>query len=272
MIACDSHVHLFGPLSRYPAVPDSPYVVPDATPDELLALMDASGITHAVVVHAATSGRDNRRTLDALREHPTRLRGVLTPPLDTPDDATLRQWHALGVRGIRFSYTHTAQRDMAVDPRLAARIAALGWHAQVHVEGEKLAELESELAGLPCRVVIDHMARVPAARAADSPAFAALRRLLDRGNTWVKLSAPMRMSAEASPPYADVAPMARALVRQAPERVLWGTDWPHVNLRTPAPPYAALVAMIDDWVTDPGQRRQLLADNPAQVYSIDETA
>jgi predicted TIM-barrel fold metal-dependent hydrolase len=270
MIVCDSHVHVFGPLSRYPAETGSPYPVPDATPGQLLERMDGSGVTHAVVVHAATSGRDNRRTLDLLQEYPDRFRGVIVPPPEAPDDATLLHWHRLGVRGVRFSYTRTAQPGMALDPTLAARIAELGWHAQVHLESEHLAGLAGTLAALPCRVVIDHMGRIPARHGLRDEAFAVLQGLVDGGNAWVKLSAPMRMSSESAPPYADVAVMARALVRQAPQRMLWGSDWPHVNLQSPAPPYAALRRMLDDWAPDAGHRRLILADNPALLYSLSE--
>ena len=270
MIVCDSHVHVFGPLSRYPAETGSPYPVPDATPGQLLERMDESGVTHAVVVHAATSGRDNRRTLDLLREYPDRFRGVVVPPLQPPDDATLLQWHRLGVRGVRFSYTRTAQPGMALDRTLAARIAELGWHAQVHLEGDHLTGVAATLATLPCRVVIDHMARIPARHGLRDEAFPVLQGLVDGGNVWVKLSAPMRLSEERTPPYADVSSMVRALVRQAPQRMLWGSDWPHVNLESPPPPYAVLRHLLDDWVPDARDRRLILSDNPASLYSLEE--
>lgn len=266
--ACDAHVHVFGPLARYPAAADSPYVVPDATPEQLFAEQAVVGVTRTVVVHAATSGRDNRRTLDALRQYPDRLRGVLTPPLAPPDDATLREWDRAGVRGIRFSYTGSAQAGMRVDPALVARIAVLGWHAQVHVEDEQIIALEGALAALPGTVVIDHMARIPAHEGVGCKAFASLLRLLDSGRVWVKLSAPMRMSRASRPPYADVAPMARALVAHAPERLVWGSDWPHVNYRGEMPAYGALLALLDDWAPDVRARRRILVDNPGALYGF----
>ncbi|MGE0313063.1 MAG: amidohydrolase [Lautropia sp.] len=265
--ACDAHVHLFGPLSRYPAATDSPYAVPDATPAQLLETQRAAGIARAVVVHAVTSGRDNLRTLDALRDEPERLRGVLTPPLSSPDDATLLHWHRLGVRGIRFSYTATAQAGMRVDPVLAARVSEHGWHAQVHVHDEQIVELAACLSALPGRIVIDHMARIPAHAGVGGPAFASLLRLLDSGRVWVKLSAPMRLSAERYP-YADVAPMARALVAHAPERVVWGSDWPNVNFDGALPSYAALVALLDSWVPDARLRHRILVENACALYDF----
>lgn len=268
MPACDAHVHLSGPLARYPVRGPTPYAVPDATAEQLLAVMAAHGIGQAVLVQAAVSGRDNRLTLDTLRAHPDRFRGVLVPPLEAPDDATLQAWHALGVRGMRFSLTHTAQPGMGLDSRLAARMAELGWHAQVHVEGDQVARHEAALAALPGCVVIDHMARIPAGEGTAGPGFAALQRLVDSGRVWVKLSAPMRLSACKAPPYADVAPIARALVRQAPERLVWGSDWPHVNLADPAPAYGDLLRELDSWTTAADARRRILVDNPARLYDL----
>lgn len=265
--ACDTHIHLFGPLETYPPAADAPYRVPDATPAQLRELQGTAGVERAVVVHAVASGRDNRRTLDALRDEPGRLRGVLTPPLAAPDEATLDEWHRLGVRGIRYSYTATAQSDMGLNPAFIARIAELGWHAQVHVHGEQIVDLAAELATLPGRIVIDHMARIPASAGIGSRAFASLLRLLDSGRVWVKLSAPMRMSGEAFP-WADVAPMARALVAQASERMVWGSDWPHVNFDGEIPPYADLLHLLEAWVPDPACRRRILVDNACELYDF----
>jgi len=266
--ACDAHVHLFGPLTQYPIRGPAPYAVPDATPSQLIAQMDAAGVAHAVVVHAAVSGRDNRRTLDALRAHPDRFRGVLTPPLTLPDDDQLSDWHGLGVRGIRFSYTRTAQPGMAIDSALVGLLAERGWHAQVHLEPEHLLELEGMLSSLPCPVVIDHMARIPGSAGPNNPALLALRRLLDRGHVWVKLSAPMRLSDHQQPPYADVIPIARILVEQAPNRLVWGSDWPNVNLPTPAPAYPVLLDLLSQWALDANQRKQILVDNPRALYDL----
>ena len=266
--ACDTHVHFYGPLSRYPVAPQAAYDVPDATPEEFISLQRAAGVSRAVVVHAVASGRDNRRTLDVLCEHPDRFRGVLTPPLALPTDQQLASWDRIGVRGIRFSYTGSAQPDMKIDLALVRRIATLGWHAQVHVEHDQILELEGLLSDLPGSVVIDHMARIPATGAVSSKAFAALLRLLDRGNVWVKLSAPMRLSAEPGPPYRDVGEMARALVDHAPERLVWGSDWPHVNFPGPIPSYDQLLQLIEDWVPDFELRKRILVDNACELYGF----
>ena len=266
--ACDAHVHLYGPLAQYPVHGMAPYQVPDATPEQLIAQMDAAGVAHAVVVHPAVSGRDNRRTLDALRAYPDRFRGILTPPLVPPDDHQLADWQKLGVRGIRFSYTRTAQAGMAIDAAMTGRLADLGWHAQVHLEPEHLLELEDMLASLPCTVVIDHMARIQAAAGPSSPAMSALCRLLDRGHVWVKLSAPMRLSSQHQAPYEDVVPMARLLVERAPHRLVWGSDWPNVNLPSAAPDYPVLLDLLGRWVPDALRHRQILVDNPRTLFDL----
>lgn len=269
---CDAHVHLYGPLSRYPVSGKPPYPVPDLGIPELLQRMDAAGVERAVIVHPAVSGRDNRRTLDALAEQPERFRGVLVPPLVPPDDATLASWHALGVRGLRFSYTHTAQSGMALDKTLVARIAELGWHAQVHLEAEGLLALENQLALLGAPVVIDHMARIPAIQGTAHPAFDSLLRLLDRGHVWVKLSAPMRMSESSTPPYGDVGAVAQALLAHAPERVVWGSDWPHVNLTHPAPSYDVLLELARHWADTAEARHRLLIGNACSLYGFPDPA
>lgn len=265
---CDAHVHLYGPLAQYPVHGVAPYKVPDSTPEQLIAQMDAAGVAHAVVVHPAVSGRDNIRTLDAMRAYPNRFRGVLTPPLAPLEDRQLDHWHQLGVRGIRFSYTRTAQHGMAIDPAMIGRLADRGWHAQVHLEPAHLLELETMLASLPCSVVIDHMARIPAAAGTSSPALSALCRLLERGHVWAKLSAPMRLSSEDGPPYEDVMPMARLLVERAPHRLVWGSDWPHVNLASAAPPYPELLDLVSRWAPDAARHRQILVDNPSALYDL----
>jgi predicted TIM-barrel fold metal-dependent hydrolase len=264
---CDAHVHLFGPLQHYPPVAGAAYAVPDATPEQLLANLDAAGLRHAVVVHAAAVGRDNRRTLDALREHPGRLRGVILPPTKPVDDKTLAQWHALGVRGVRFSYTGKAPADLRIDPDLVSRIADFGWHAQVHVEDDQILALGGVLRNLSAPVVIDHMARIPAAWGARSESFRGLQALLDTGRVWIKLSAPMRLSSQPAP-YPDVEPMVRALVAQAPQRLVWGSDWPHVNHAGAIPTYAELLALLARWVPDDATRRRIQVDNPAVLYGL----
>lgn len=267
-LSCDSHLHFYGPLDAYPVAADHAYEVPDATPAQFIAEQRAVGLERAVVVHANASGRDNRRTLDALREYPASFRGIVTPPLETPSDARLQAWDRAGVRGVRFSYVGRPGPGMALDERLAARIAGLGWHAQVHVAGDQIVGLADRLLALPCPVVIDHMARIPAHWGVDCEAFQTLLRLVDSGRVWVKLSAPMRLSSQALAPYADVQPFARALVERAVERMLWGSDWPNVNFAGVVPSYAQLLDLLFDWAPEASQRQRILVDNPARVYGF----
>ncbi len=263
--ACDTHLHFYGPIDQYPVIHNAAYDVPDATPAEFIELQRAVGLNRAVIVHAVATGRDNRRTLDALREHPTRFRGIVTPMTEGVTDAQLKAWDEIGVRGVRFSYVGKPLPGMALDEALISRIAALGWHAQVHVENDQILDLADRLLALPCPVVIDHMARIPASSGVGSKAFQCLLRLVDSGRVWVKLSAPMRLSACVHP-YTDVRPFGAALVERAAERMLWASDWPNVNFSGVVPSYPQLLDLLYDWAPQAGQRQRILVDNPQQLY------
>lgn len=266
--ACDTHIHFYGPLEQYPLQGAAHIPISDATPAEFFEHQQAVGMTRAVVVNAAATGLDNRRTLDALREAPTRLRGIITPPPQAPSDDQLQEWDRLGVRGVRFNYFGKPLPGMALDDTLIQRFSELGWHAQIQVGDGQILELADRLAALPCPLVIDHMARIPAARGVHSEAFQCLLRLIHSGNVWVKLSAPMRYSSEKQPPYADVGVMARALVARAPERMLWASDWPNVNYDGVIPAYGELLDLLFDWVPDEATRNRILVDNPCQLYGF----
>jgi predicted TIM-barrel fold metal-dependent hydrolase len=157
---------------------------------------------------------------------------------------------------------------MGIDDALVRRISTLGWHAQIHVAGDQIRELADHLLELRCKIVIDHMARIPAKWGIGSEAFQCLLKLVDGGNVWVKLSAPMRYSSEDSPPYSDVALMAQTLMRHAPERVLWASDWPNVNYAGVIPSYAKLLDLLYDWAPDEHCRKRILVDNPAELYAF----
>lgn len=266
--ACDTHIHFYGPREQYPLQATPHFPIPNATPAEFLEHQQAVGMSRAVVVNAAATGLDNRRTLDALREEPARLRGIMTPPPRTPSDTELHEWDRLGVRGVRFNYFATPLPAMAMDDALIERFSALGWHTQVQVGNGQIVELADRLAALPCPLVIDHMARIPAKWGTHSEAFQCLLRLIDRGNVWVKLSAPMRYSSEDRPPYADVGAMARALVQHAPERMLWASDWPNVNYGGAIPSYGELLDLLFDWAPDEVARNRILVDNPCKLYGF----
>lgn len=266
--ACDTHIHFYGPFDRYPLASEVHIPVHNATPADFFERQRVVGMARAVVVNAAATGLRNQRTLDALRESPERLRGIITPPPETPSDAELAEWDKVGVRGVRFNHFGKPLPGMALDDLLIQRLSTLGWHAQVQVGDRQILDLAERLASLPCPLVIDHMARIPAQWGIQSEAFQCLLRLVDRGNVWVKLSAPMRYSSQSGPPYSDVAVMAKKLVQHAPERMLWASDWPNVNHDGVIPDYGVLLDLLFDWAPDEAVRKQILVDNPCALYGF----
>ncbi len=267
--ACDSHIHFFGPTTRYPFAGDAAYHSPDALPETYFALQNALGLERAIVIHPTALGaRGNTRTLDALAGWPDRLRGVAV--LDrTVDDDTLDRMHALGVRGCRFNSVSAYANAPGLDLRLVERIAERGWHAQFLIGGEQIPAMRDTITSLPCPAVIDHMGRVPAHLGVDCDAFRTLLEMLETGQVWVKVSGPMRFSNEPGMPYADTLPFARALVAANPERLVWGSDWPHINYNHGTmPDDGSLLDMMLDWVPDEAVRNRILADNPAELYGF----
>ncbi len=266
--ACDCHIHFFGPVEKYPFADDAAYHSADALPETYIALQRVLGLERAVVVHPTALGRDNRRLLDTLAAYPNRFRGVAVPP-DNVTDAELDRMHALGVRGCRFTSVATYANAPRLDTRLVARIAERGWHAQFLLEGTQLPEMAETLLSLPCEVVIDHMGRIPASLGIRHPAFQTLLRMLDSGRVWVKLSGPMRFSSENRMPYADTLPFAQALVAANPERLVWGSDWPHINYNHGVMPNdGELFDLLLDWAPDEEVRNRILAENPARLYDF----
>ncbi|WP_232532912.1 MULTISPECIES: amidohydrolase family protein [Ramlibacter] len=263
--AIDCHIHLFGPAERHPFHPDSKYVSADALPATHIALQDTLGLAGAVVVSGGGYGISHAHLAEVLEQHPGRFRGVALLP-DDVSDAELRRLDGLGVRGARFVSPGHRGALPRLSPRLAARVAELGWHVQFYPAGDDLLQFADALAALPCPVVLDHFAAIPAAGGTGQPAFQRLLRLLDSGRFWVKLSGPMRCT-PGDYPYAPVTPLARALVAAAPQRLLWGTDWPHVNMNGRAMPNDGdLFDLLAEWVPDADVRARILVDNPRSVY------
>jgi predicted TIM-barrel fold metal-dependent hydrolase len=266
--SCDSHIHVFGPASRYPFSPKAAYHSPDALPETYLALQAVLGLERAVIIHPTALGEDQSRTLDALAAYPGRFRAVAVPAPST-SDAELDRMHRLGVRGIRHAIVSHFPNAQGLAADLARRGADRGWHSQLLVDGDHLEDLAPKLMALPGDVVIDHMGRVPAELGIGHPGFQALLRLLDSGRVWVKLSGPMRFSASDRFPYADTLPFARALVACNPERLVWGSDWPHINYNSGVMPNDGdLVDMLLEWAPDESVRRRILVDNPARLYDF----
>jgi predicted TIM-barrel fold metal-dependent hydrolase len=263
--ACDCHCHVFGPPDRYPLSPGRAYTPAEASLAGYKAIADALGLTRCVIVQPSVYGTDNRCTLDAVAAlGPARARAVAVVDAGF-DAAALRRLHEAGARGARFNAVSGNGTPLDQMATLAARIAPLGWHLQLYLDGADLPGLAPVLAELPVPVVIDHMGQVPTAKGVAHPDFQALLRLLSGGRAWVKLCG-YRVSS-AGQPFRDVAPQAKALIAAAPERCLWGTDWPHANFagRVDA---GELLDLLGDWAPDAATRRRILVDNPATLYGF----
>ncbi|MBU9618582.1 amidohydrolase family protein [Burkholderia multivorans] len=266
--SCDAHCHVFGPFDRYP-LPDDRSFDPSAAPEsKLRQLHDHLGFSRAVIVQSQGHGFDHRPLLDALRDGGGRYKGVALVRPGDPDEV-LERYDASGVCGARFNFlAHLGGRpDLDAVRTVAARIRPLGWHLAIHVSGQDIVEFSAFIRSLDMPVVIDHMARVDIDEGPDGPSVRALRALLDTGNVWVKLSGADRMS-KAGAPFEDTLPVARRLAEHAPERVLWGSDWPHVNLSHPMPDDGDLVDLIAQIVPDERRRIQMLVDNPARFFGF----
>ena len=264
--ACDAHCHVFGPAARFPFTPERTYTPVDAPKEKLFALHRLLGIERSVLVQASCHGKDNSAMLDAIAASGGRYRGVAMVDRTVTDD-DLRILHEGGVRGVRFNFvSHLgADADIGAVSDVIERIAPLGWHAVIHFDADRLETLAPILKGFALPMVIDHMGRVDASRGLDQPAFRMLTGLLEDERFWVKVCGSERVS-RAGPPFADAVPFARTLVERFTDRVLWGTDWPHPNIRTHMPDDGALVDLLASIAPDEETRRVLLVDNPTRLY------
>ncbi|MFN0028719.1 MAG: amidohydrolase family protein [Acidimicrobiales bacterium] len=264
--SCDAHCHIFGPARRFPFAADRAYTPPDAPLERFEALQDRLGLQRAVFVQASCHGTDNAAIADALERGRGRYAAVAMID-DATTDVELEELHRLGVRGIRFNFVaHLGGApDQATFERLVARVVPFGWHIVVHLDAQDLGALRPMLDRLPVPFLIDHMARINASAGPDQTPFRQLLELLTDARCWVKISGAERLSATGAAPYHDVVPFARALVDTAPTRILWGTDWPHPNVRH-IPDDGDLVDLLADLLPDPALRQQVLVDNPARLY------
>ncbi len=278
--AVDAHCHVFGPGARFPYAPERKYTPCDASRDQLFALRDRLGFARNVVVQATCHGADNRALVDALRHSGGRARGVATVRRGVTD-AELRELHEAGVRGTRFNFV---KRLVDFTPRdelleIAQRVGPLGWHVVVYFEAVDLPELWDFFTVLPTTVVVDHMGRPDVTKPVDGPEFQLFLKLMqDHPNIWSKVSCPERLSVSGPPAldgernaYRDVVPFARRVVESFPDRVLWGSDWPHPNLKDHMPDDGLLVDFVPHVATTPELQRRLLVDNPMRLYWPEET-
>jgi 2-pyrone-4,6-dicarboxylate lactonase len=270
--ACDAHCHVFGPAARFPFAPERTYTPVDAPKETLFALHDKLGIDRCVLVQASCHGKDNSAVLDAIAASEGRCHGVAMVDADI-GEAELLALHEGGIRAVRFNFVTHLGEDADPDTvwRIARKIAPLGWHAVVHFDADRLEMLTSILKSLPLTLVIDHMGRVDASQGLDQPAFRSLLDLMEDKRFWVKVCGSERIS-RAGPPFRDAVPFARTLVERFPERVLWGTDWPHPNIKKQMPDDGALVDLLAEIAPNTEHLHKLLVGNPTRLYWPEETS
>ena len=273
--AVDAHCHVFGPGAQFPYAPERKYTPCDASKEQLFALRDHLGFDKNVIVQATCHGSDNRALVDALRASSGQARGVATVSRDVTD-AQLQEMHAAGVRGTRFNFVRRladfTPREVLLE--IATRIAPLGWHVVVYFEAQDLPELYGFFTALPTTVVVDHMGRPDVGKPVDGPEFGLFVKMMrEHANIWSKVSCPERLSLTGphalngeQNAYRDVVPFAKLLVESFPDRVLWGTDWPHPNLKDHMPDDGLLVDFIPHIAATPELQRKLLVDNPNRLY------
>lgn len=275
--ACDCHVHIIGPPEQYPMEPGRAYTPPQSTVPQLLALRQTLGLSRTVLIQPSFYGTDNRAMLAALSQLNDTARGiaVLDPAIS---DADLAALDTAGIRGVRLNIESSGGRDprdvTGALGRFAKRLAPLGWHIQIYAALPVIARIAPDLADLPVPVVFDHFGMPNAALGPQQAGFPVLLELVRAGRTFVKLSAPYRISK--APGFADVAPIARALIAAGPERMVWASDWPHTDRAPGASPTeispfravddAAVLGLLADWCPDPVVRRAILATTPHALY------
>ncbi|MDE3107515.1 MAG: amidohydrolase family protein [Acidobacteriota bacterium] len=266
--AVDAHCHVFGPGDEFPYAPERKYTPCDAGKEQLFALRDHLGFSRNVVVQATCHGSDNRAMVDALRHADGRARGVATVRRDVSTNE-LDELHDAGVRGVRFNFVRRL-----VDPKpdayyfdIIEKIAPLGWHVVLYFEASDLRERWDFFNAIETDVVVDHMGRPDVTKSVDGPDFALYLRLLDENpRVWTKVTCPERLTKVGPPHYDDVVPFAKRVVESYPDRVLWGTDWPHPNLKKAMPDDGLLVDFIPRIAVTPELQSKLLVENPTRLY------
>ena len=270
--AVDAHCHVFGPEARFPFAPERKYTPCDAGKEDLWALRDHLGVTRNVIVQATCHGADNRALVDALADANGRARGVATVRRDVSVEE-LDALHQAGVCGVRFNFVRRLVDKLphADLMAIAEKVAPLGWHVVIYFEAAELPQIQDLVTALPTVVVVDHMGRPDVTQPVEGEAFQTFVRLLaEHGNFWTKVSCPERLSRSGPPDYADVVPFARHLVERFPDRVLWGTDWPHPNMKSHMPDDGNLVDFLPRIAPTETLRRTLLVDNPMRLYWPEE--
>jgi D-galactarolactone isomerase len=266
--ATDCHMHIYD--SRFPVAPTAMLRPPDAHVDDYRLLQQRIGTERNVIVTPSTYGTDNRCTLDAMRAIGSSARGVAV--VDTSvTDGVLKEMAAAGVRGIRFNLVQAGATTVEMIEPLSKRVHELGWHIQLHMLGDKIVEIADVLQRLPSPIVFDHLGRIPQPQGVDHPAFRIVAELVEKGRAWVKLSGAYIDTKSGPPAYADTSKVAQAYAKLAPERLVWGSDWPHPTEKT-KPDDAVLFDLLAEWVPSDAARQRILRDTPATLYDFPKAA
>jgi len=266
--ACDCHMHIYD--ARFPAVANATLKPPDALVDDYKKLQKRIGTSRNVIVTPSTYGTDNSATLDGMAKIGPTVRGVAVVDASVTD-AELKRLNGLGIRGIRFNLVQAGATTPEMVEPLSKRVSELGWHLQFNLKPELLVQMEDVMLRSPAPLVFDHLAHIPRDVGVEHPAFKTMRKLLDKGHTWVKLSGAYQDTKVGAPTYADATPIAQAYVKAAPQRMVWGSDWPHPTEKD-KPDDAILIDLLAQWVPDEATRNRILVQNPEALYGFGKSA
>jgi 2-pyrone-4,6-dicarboxylate lactonase len=267
--SCDAHCHIFGPGDRYPYAADRTYTPPDAPLAKFKELQSILGLERAVLVNASCHGTDNTVIVDAIAQSGGQYRGVANAD-DSFTERMFEDLHHAGFRGVRFNFVKHlgGVPDMGEFQRIIGKVKPLGWHVDLHFDAVDIPSSMDLINHLPIPFIIDHMGRVPTKNGLEQPPFQALLDLAKHNDKcWVKISGAERISS-AGPPFTDAVPFARALIDVAPDRILWGTDWPHPNIARHMPNDGDLVDLVPLFAADPAMQKRILVDNPQRLYQF----
>src|SRR3954466_4603059 len=264
--ACDCHMHIYD--SRFPIAPSATLKPADAKTDDYKLLQQRIGSTRNVVVQPSTYGTDNSCTLDGMAQLGPTSRGVAVGDTSVTD-AELKRLHDLGIRDIRFNLVQAGATTVEMLEPLSKRVNDLGWHVQIHQTGDGIVKMDDVLQKVASPIRFDHMGRIPKDVGTAHPAFAVISKLIDKGKTWVKISGAYMDTKVGPPTYADSTRLAQAFVKLAPQRMVWGSDWPHPTMKDDDKPNdATLVDLLSEWVPGEAMRNRILVDNPAELYDF----
>jgi D-galactarolactone isomerase len=266
--ACDCHIHIYD--ARFPIAANATLKPADALVPDYQLLQKRLGTTRNVIVTPSTYGTNNGATLDGLAKIGPTARGVAVVDTSVTDEE-LKRLHGLGMRGTRFNLVQAGATTVEMLEPLSKRVNYLGWHIQINAKPELIVEIEALLLRLPSPLVFDHLAHIPRDVGVEHPSYKTMRKLIDKGRTWVKLSGAYQDTKVGPPTYADATPIAQAYVKAAPERMVWGSDWPHPTEKD-KPNDAILFDLLAQWVPDEATRSRILVQNPEALYGFGKAA